>query len=73
MPVTTAVQSEDSADDLPLAQYLRKFLQKDAPQHDLTKHVTEFRLHPIARSSGDVGRSQRDRWRAQHGVTTKVS
>ena len=38
MPATATVQSEDSVDDLPIAQYLRKFLQ----QKDLTQHVTEF-------------------------------
>ena len=42
MPATATVQSEDSSDDLSIAQYLRKFLQKDVPQQDLTQHVTEF-------------------------------
>ena len=40
MPATATVQSEDSADDLPIAQYLRKFLQKDVPQQDLTELIT---------------------------------
>ena len=42
IPATATVQSEDSVDDLPIAQYLRKFLQKDVPRQDLTEHITEF-------------------------------
>ena len=35
-----ATQSEaDSADDLPISEYLRKFLQKDVPQQE---HITKF-------------------------------
>ena len=51
-PVTLTGQSEeDSADDLPIAKYLRKFLQQeDVPQQDLTEtqHVTEFSQQEVS-------------------------